>query len=68
MRGSRAKMLRRMAYDPPTMKYAHSRLYTVVRSPGQGELEWAGTIIADEQRYLYQTLKGRRPYNVDAGS
>jgi hypothetical protein len=67
MRGSKAKALRRVAYNPPTMKYAHSRLYTVVRSPGQTKLGWAGTIIADEQRYLYQTLKNRRPYH-DPGS
>jgi len=52
-----------MAYDPPAMKYSHNREYMSVRSPGQSKLGWAGTIIADEQRYLYQTLKGRRPYN-----
>jgi len=63
MRGSRAKKLRRMAYDPLTMQYSHNREYMVVRSPGQSKLGWAGTVIADEMRYLYQTLKGRRPYH-----
>jgi hypothetical protein len=67
MRGKRAKMLRRLAYDPIAYMYSHNRTYTVVRSPGQSKLGWAGTVIADEMRYLYQTLKGRRPYH-DAGS
>jgi len=66
MRGVKAKRLRRLAYDPPVMKYSRNREYMSVRSPGQSELGWAGTIITDEQRYLYQTLKGRRPYNDES--
>lgn len=62
MRGSKAKKLRRLAYDPIAYQYARNRQYIAVHSPGQSKLGWAGTIIADEMRYLYQTLKGRRPY------
>jgi hypothetical protein len=63
MRGTVAKRLKRLAFNPPAMKYSHNRKYMVVRSPGQGKATAPRTVIADEQRYLYQTLKGRRPYN-----
>jgi hypothetical protein len=61
-------MLRRMAYDPPAMKYSHNREYKVVKSPGQHKHPFPRTVIADGQRYLYQTLKERRPYyDADVG-
>ena len=67
MRGSRTKKFRRMAYDPITYQYSHNRQYIVVRSPGQSKLGLPGTVIADEMRYLYQTLKGRRAYSDAVG-
>jgi hypothetical protein len=61
MRGSRAKKLRRLAYNPIAYQYSRNREYMVVKAPGQWQGA-PGTVIADEMRYLYQTLKERRPY------
>jgi hypothetical protein len=60
MRGSKAKILRALAYEGSARKYGHNRLYEMVKSPGQWRHKMALTIIADEERYLYQALKGRR--------
>ena len=61
MRGSKAKTLRAIAYaENPTMKYANNRTYEMVKCPGQHRHKMPLTIIADNERYHYQALKGRR--------
>jgi hypothetical protein len=60
MRGKRAKAIRRIAYDPPVLKYGRNREYEMVKCPGQHRHKMPLTIIADNDRYLYQALKGRR--------
>lgn len=60
MRGSKAKKLRELAYEGSARKYSRNRLYEAVESPGQWRHRRQGTIIADDERYLYQALKGRR--------
>jgi len=60
MRGSKAKKLRAIAYEGTPAKYAHNREYSHVKSPGQHRHRMPLTIIADDQRYFYQALKGRR--------
>jgi len=61
MRGKRAKILRKIAYaDNPVMKYARNREYENVVCPGQHRHKVPLTIIADNERYMYQALKGRR--------
>jgi hypothetical protein len=67
MRGSKAKKLRALAYEGTARKYGVNRLYEIVKSPGQWRHTMPMTIIADNDRYLYQALKGRRP-NPDAVS
>jgi len=64
MRGSKAKKLRALAYSGTARKYSHKREYSMVKSPGQHRHTMPMTIIADDERYLYQSLKGRR---VDLG-
>lgn len=57
MNGKRAKMLRRIAYgdhDPRDVEYK------MVVCPNQYRHKSPNTIIADEKRFMYQTLKGRR--------
>ena len=61
MRGSKAKKLRELAYEGTSMKYSRNREYETVKSPGQWRHRMPLTIIADDQRYFYQALKGRRP-------
>jgi len=60
MRGSKAKKLRDVAYKGTAMKYGRNRLYEMVKCPGQHRHNLRLTIIADDERYLYQALKGRR--------
>lgn len=60
MRGSKAKKLRAIAYQGKATKYAHNRTYEMVACPGQHRHSMKMTIIADDERYLYQALKGRR--------
>lgn len=60
MRGSKAKILRRIAYEGTAAKYGRNREYSHVKSPGQHRHRMPLTIIADDQRYFYQALKGRR--------
>jgi hypothetical protein len=60
MRGSKAKKLRAIAYQGKASKYGHNRLYEMVKCPGQHRHKMPLTIIADDERYLYQALKGRR--------
>lgn len=61
MRGKKAKAIRRIAYRKnTTMKYACNREYRMVKSPGQHRHPMPMTIIADDERFLYQALKGRR--------
>lgn len=67
MRGSKAKTLRAIAYEGTVRKYGCNREYRMVRSPGQHHHKMPLTIIADDERYLYQALKGRRvQLNADA--
>lgn len=61
MRGKKAKKLREVVYQGSAMKYTRNREYSMVKSPGQWRHNKPLTIIADEDRHLYQTLKGRRP-------
>jgi hypothetical protein len=60
MRGSKAKKLRAIAYQGTARKYGNNRLYEMVECPGQHRHGMRLTIIADDERYLYQALKGRR--------
>jgi hypothetical protein len=60
MRGSKAKKLRAIAYQGTSRKYSNNRLYDTVECPGQHRHGMKLTIIADDERYLYQALKGRR--------
>jgi len=60
MRGKRAKILRKIAYQNPVMKYSRNREYESVVSPGQHRHKMPLTIITDNERYMYQALKGRR--------
>jgi hypothetical protein len=60
MRGSKAKTLRAIAYQGTSMKYGNNRMYEMVKSPGQHRHKIPRTIIADNMRYFYQALKGRR--------
>ncbi len=60
MRGTKAKKLRDVAYKGTALKYSRNRLYEMVVSPGQHRHKIPRTIIADDERYLYQALKGRR--------
>jgi hypothetical protein len=60
MRGSKAKKLRAIAYQGTAKKYGNNREYSMVKCPGQHRHSMPLTIIADEERYLYQALKGRR--------
>jgi hypothetical protein len=60
MRGKKAKKLRALAYEGSARKYSRNRLYEMVKSPGQWRHQIPRTIIADDERYLYQALKGRR--------
>ena len=60
MRGSKAKKLRKLAYEGTVRKYGCNREYEMVLSPGQHNHKMPLTIIADNERYLYQALKGRR--------
>jgi hypothetical protein len=60
MRGSKAKKLRAIAYQGTARKYGRNRLYEMVKCPGQYRHTMQLTIIADDERYLYQALKGRR--------
>ena len=60
MRGSRAKRLRREAYGEGALKYPNNRTYQTVVCPGQHRHPVAMTKIADEYRFYYQFLKGRR--------
>ena len=60
MRGKRSKIFRRIAYGGSVRKYSHNREYQMVKCPGQHRHKIPMTIIADEERYLYQSLKGRR--------
>ena len=61
MRGSKAKILRKIAYrNNPVMKYANNREYRMEKSPGQHRHPVPRTVVADDERFLYQTLKGRR--------
>jgi hypothetical protein len=60
MRGKRAKILRAIAYEGTVRKYSNNREYEMVKSPGQHRHQIPLTIIADEERYFYQALKGRR--------
>lgn len=55
MRGSKAKLLRRLAKED-----RECREYQEVRSPQQRKHPFPSTIIANEERFFYQTLKGRR--------
>jgi hypothetical protein len=60
MRGSKAKTLRAIAYGGTAKKYGNNREYEMLVCPGQHRHKIPRTIIADDQRYLYQALKGRR--------
>jgi hypothetical protein len=60
MRGAKAKILRAIAYEGTSRKYGNNRMYEMVKSPGQWRNTMPRTIIADEERYLFQALKGRR--------
>ncbi len=60
MRGSKAKTLRAIAYQGTSRKYGRNREYEMVKSPGQHRHKIPLTIIADTERYFYQSLKGRR--------
>jgi len=60
MRGSKAKILRAIAYQGTARKYGNNREYSMVKSPGQHRHKIPWTIIADDERYFYQALKGRR--------
>jgi hypothetical protein len=60
MRGSKAKALRAIAYQGTARKYGNNRMYEMLKSPGQHRHSMPLTIIADEERYFYQALKGRR--------
>lgn len=60
MRGKKAKALRDIAYKGTAQKYGRNRMYEMVVCPGQHRHKIPMTIIADDERYLYQALKGRR--------
>lgn len=60
MRGIKAKTLRELAYGGTAMKYSRNREYSMTVCPGQHRHKIPLTIIADDQRYFYQALKGRR--------
>lgn len=60
MRGTKAKKLRRLAYEGTVMKYSCNREYSVVKCPGQHRHQMPLTVIADNLRAFYQALKGRR--------
>lgn len=60
MRGIKAKKLRRLAYGDTAMKYSANREYSLVKCPGQYKHRIPRTIIADDMRFFYQALKGRR--------
>jgi hypothetical protein len=60
MRGSKAKALRAIAYQGTPRKYGNNRMYEMIKCPGQHRHSMPLTIIADDERYLYQALKGRR--------
>jgi hypothetical protein len=60
LRGSKAKVLRAIAYEGTAMKYSRNREYEMVKCPGQWRHKMPLTIIADDMRYYYQALKGRR--------
>lgn len=64
MRGKKAKLLRKIAYsqkigDAIFVLDYNDREYEYVDSPNRHR-SLNKTCIADEQRYLYQSLKGRR--------
>ena len=61
MRGSKAKRLRRIAYEIPADKYSNNREYEIIKPHGQLKNPFPRTIIADHSRRLYQQLKGRSP-------
>ena len=67
MRGKKAKILRAIAYKGTANKYGRNREYEMVKSPGQHRHKIPLTIIADDERYFYQALKGRR-VRLDANS
>jgi hypothetical protein len=60
MRGKKAKILRAIAYQGTARKYGRNREYEMVKSPGQWRHPVPRTIIADDERFMYQSLKGRR--------
>ena len=63
MRGIKSKTFRAIAYrENPVMKYSNNRTYEMVVCPGQHRHKMPLTIIADNERYMYQALKGRRGY------
>ena len=62
MRGKKAKILRAIAYQGTANKYGRNREYSMVKPPGQHRHKMGLTIIADDERYFYQALKGRRAH------
>lgn len=58
MNGKRSKALRRLAYGPKGKQDETS--YQMVASPGQDKRKPPRSVVTDEKRFLYQTLKGRR--------
>ena len=64
MRGKRAKMLRKLVYGDDPAKYTNNREYSLTKCPGQYRHQLELTILADDKRYLYQVLKGRR-YKIE---
>lgn len=58
MNGKRAKILRKLVYGPDgSSRY---RSYQYVDPPNRSPSKYGQSCIADEKRYRYQTLKGRR--------
>jgi len=61
MNGKRAKLYRKIAYGGVGRRTEEDPvMYQFVACPGQSKRKPPRTIIADEKRFMYQTLKGRR--------
>jgi hypothetical protein len=64
MRGKKAKFLRRLVWGKSPMKLSHNREYRMSACPNQHRHKMPLTILTDDERYLYQALKGRR-YRIE---
>lgn len=60
MRGKKAKFIRKLVYGDSPEKYSNNREYKLTTCPNQYRHDNPLTILADDKRYFYQALKGRR--------